>query len=356
MGAAGIAVGMATSIPPHNAGEICDALLLLIEQPEATLPELLAKMPGPDFPTGGIVVEPPAAILNAYTTGRGGFTLRARWHKEALPQGLWQIVVTEIPYMVQKAKLFEKMAELVEDKKIPIVERVMDESADDVRMVITPRSRNVDDTVIMAALFRATDLEVRIPLNMNVLADGGRVPRLLDLKQVLRAFLDHRHDVLLRRSRHRMGVIDERLERLAGLLIAYLNLDEVIRIIRETDEPKPELMAAFSLSDLQAEAILNTRLRSLRKLEEMEIKREHDALTKERAELESLLGSDKKRWKSIAREIGAIRDKFGGETPLGRRRTSFGEAVEIEGAAGYRADRARTADDSLFRARDGYAR
>ncbi len=328
-GAAGIAVGMATSIPPHNTGEICEALLLLIDKPNSSIAELMGKMPGPDFPTGGVCTESPASMLNAYTTGRGGFSLRASWHKETLAQGTWQVIVTQIPYQVQKARLFEKMAELVEDKKIPLIERVGDESAEDIRMVIVPKSRNVDENLMMEALFRATELETRFPLNMNVL-DGGRVPRLMDLKSVLRAFLDHRHEVLGRRSRHRLGEIDLRLERLAGLLIAYLNLDEVIRIIRETDEPKPPLIARFELTDIQAETILNTRLRSLRKLEEMEIRREHDALTEERGHLLTLLGDEKKRWKAIAGEIRNIRAKFGGDTELGRRRTDFAEARAID--------------------------
>ena len=328
-GAAGIAVGMATSIPPHNVGEICEALLLLLDKPDATIAEIMEKMPGPDFPTGGVCTEAPASMLNAYATGRGGFAVRARWQKETLAQGTWQVVVTEIPYQVQKARLFEKMAELVEDKKIPLIERVGDESAEDIRMVIVPKSRNVDEVVMMEALFRNTELETRFPLNMNVL-DGGRVPRLMDLKSVLRAFLDHRHDVLGRRSRHRLGEIDLRLERLAGLLIAFLNLDEVIRIIRETDEPKPVLMTRFDLSDLQAETILNTRLRSLRKLEEMEIKREHDGLMEERGHLVALLADEKKRWRAIAGEIRTVRAKFGGDTALGRRRTDFAQAQAID--------------------------
>ncbi len=329
-GSAGIAVGMATSIPPHNVGEVCEALLLLLDKPSVTTEELLAKMPGPDFPTGGVVIDPPAAMVQAYATGRGGFTIRARWEKEMLGQGMWQVVVTEIPYQVQKAKLFEKMAELVEDKKIPLIERVADESAEDVRMVIVPKSRNIDEALMMEALFRQTDLEVRFPLNMNVLDDQGRIPKLMDLKSVLRAFLNHRHEVLQRRTRFRLAAIDERLERLAGFLIAYLNLDEVIRIIREIDEPKPALMKAFKLSDVQAEAILNMRLRSLRKLEEMELRREHEKLTEERAGLASLLDDEKKRWKAIAGEIRVIRAKFGGETVLGKRRTTFAEAVAID--------------------------
>ncbi len=329
-GSAGIAVGMATSIPPHNVGEICEALLLMLDKPAATLDELLQKMPGPDFPTGGIVIDPAASMALAYATGRGGFTLRARWYREALANGTWQVVVTEIPYQVQKAKLFERMAELVEDKKIPLVERVGDESAEDVRMVIVPKSRNVDEAMMMEALFRQTDLETRFPMNMNVLDDQGRVPKLLDLKSVLQAFLDHRHEVLQRRSRHRLAAIDEKLERLAGFLIAYLNLDEVIRIIRESDEPKPELMEAFGLTDFQAEAILNMRLRSLRRLEEMEIRREHAGLTEERAGIAALLDDEKKRWKAVAGEIRVIRAKFGGETSLGKRRTTLTEMQKID--------------------------
>ena len=247
-GATGIAVGMATAIPPHNVGEICDALLALIDNPDVSIAKLVKKMRGPDFPTGGVIVEPLDSIQQAYATGRGGFTLRARWKKEMLGQGMWQIVITEIPYQVQKAKLFEKMAELVEDKKIALIDKVGDESAEDVRIVVTPRSRTVDEKIMMEALFKATDLEVRIPLNMNVL-DGGRVPRLMNLKEVLQAFLAHRLDVLGRRARFRLAAIDERLERLEGFLIAYLDLDLVIKIIRESDEPKPILMKKLKLSD-----------------------------------------------------------------------------------------------------------
>jgi topoisomerase-4 subunit A len=329
-GSAGIAVGMATSIPPHNVGEICDALLLMLDKKSVTIEELLTKLKGPDFPTGGVVIDPPAAIAQAYATGRGGFTIRARWHKETLKGGLWQIVVTEIPYQVQKAKLFEKMAELVEEKKIPLIESVADESAEDVRMVIVPKSRTVDEAVMMEALFQQTDLQVRFPLNMNVLDDQGRVPKLMDLKSVLQAFLNHRHDVLQRRSHYRKAAIDDRLERLAGFIIAYLNLDKLIKIIRDSDDPKPEMIKAFKLSDVQAEAILNMRLRSLRKLEEMELRREHDKLSLERADLVALLDDEKKRWKAIGGEIRVIRTKFGGETPLGKRRTDFKEAAVID--------------------------
>ncbi|MEI7610285.1 MAG: DNA topoisomerase (ATP-hydrolyzing), partial [Rhodospirillaceae bacterium] len=260
-GATGIAVGMATSIPPHNVGEICDALRHLIRQPDASIESLVALMPGPDFPTGGLLVEPRESVIESYRTGRGAFRLRARWVKEPLAQGTWQIVVTEIPYQVQKSRLVEKIAELLAAKKLVLLEDVRDESAEDVRLVLVPKSRNVDPEVLMASLFQTTDLEVRFPLNMNVL-DADTVPRVMTLRQVLRAFLDHRHEVLQRRSRHRLGKIEHRLEVLAGFLIAYLNLDEVIRIIRFEERPKEELMRRFSLTEVQTEAILNMRLRA----------------------------------------------------------------------------------------------
>ncbi|MEA1676293.1 DNA topoisomerase IV subunit A [Nitrospirillum sp. BR 11163] len=333
-GSAGIAVGMATSIPPHNAGEICDALSLIIDRellvPEdrsrpVTVDELVTLMPGPDFPTGGVLVESRDAVREAYRTGRGGFRLRAKWETEKLAQGTWQIVVTQIPYQVQKSRLVEKIAELLMERKLPLLEDVRDESAEDVRLVLVPKSRNVDPAVLMEQLFRNTDLEVKIPLNMNVL-DADQVPRVMTLHEVLRAYLDHRNVVLVRRSRHRLAKIDHRLEVLGGYLIAYLNLDEVIRIIREEDEPKAELMRAFGLTDVQAEAILNMRLRSLRKLEEMEIRKEHDGLTAERAELLSLLEDDGKRWTAIAAEVAATKKRFGQATELGARRTAVGDA------------------------------
>ncbi|EGX99528.1 DNA topoisomerase IV subunit A [Nitrospirillum viridazoti Y2] len=333
-GSAGIAVGMATSIPPHNAGEICDALSLIIDRellvPEdrrrpVTVDELVTLMPGPDFPTGGVLVESRDAVREAYRTGRGGFRLRAKWETEKLAQGTWQIVVTQIPYQVQKSRLVEKIAELLMERKLPLLEDVRDESAEDVRLVLVPKSRNVDPAVLMEQLFRNTDLEVRIPLNMNVL-DADQVPRVMTLHEVLRAYLDHRNVVLVRRSRHRLAKIDHRLEVLGGYLIAYLNLDEVIRIIREEDEPKAELMRAFGLTDVQAEAILNMRLRSLRKLEEMEIRKEHDSLTAERSELLSLLDDDGKRWTAIAAEVAATKKRFGQATELGARRTAVGDA------------------------------
>ncbi|MBN8899893.1 MAG: DNA topoisomerase 4 subunit A, partial [Rhodospirillales bacterium] len=287
-GAAGIAVGMATSIPPHNAGEVCAAAIHLIRHPDATTADLLAHMPGPDFPTGGLIVEEPASILTAYETGRGGFRLRAKWEKEVGKHGTWQIVVTEIPYQVQKARLIEQIAQLLEEKKLPLLGDVRDESTDVIRLVLEPKTRTVEAEMLMETLFRATALETRFSLNMNVL-DASRTPLVMPLKQVLRAWLDHRHEVLIRRSNHRLAAIERRIEVLEGYLIVFLNLDEVIRIIREEDEPKPRLMERFSLSEVQAEAILNMRLRSLRRLEEMEIRKEHKSLSKERKEIQALL-------------------------------------------------------------------
>ena len=324
-GATGIAVGMATSIPPHNVGEICDALRHLIRQPDASIESLVALMPGPDFPTGGLLVETRESVIESYRTGRGAFRLRARWVKEPLAQGTWQIVVTEIPYQVQKSRLVEKIAELLAAKKLVLLEDVRDESAEDVRLVLVPKSRNVDPEVLMASLFQTTDLEVRFPLNMNVL-DADTVPRVMTLRQVLRAFLDHRHEVLQRRSRHRLGKIEHRLEVLAGFLIAYLNLDEVIRIIRFEERPKEELMRRFSLTEVQTEAILNMRLRALHKLEELAIRREHDGLAAEKAALEELLAKEVLRWQMISAEINDIKKKFGKATELGRRRTDIADA------------------------------
>src|SRR5690349_8619683 len=278
-GAAGIAVGMATSIPPHNAGEICAAAIHLIRHPKATTADLLRHMPGPDFPTGGVLAEDSASILSAYETGRGGFRVRARWAVEKGKHGTWHIVVTEIPYQVPKARLIEQIAQLMEERKLPFLGDVRDESTDVIRLVLEPRSRGVEPEVLMETLFRATALESRFPLNMNVL-DASRTPRVMSLPQVLRAWLDHRHEVLVRRSHHRLSAIERRMEVLEGYLLVYLNLDEVIRIIRTEDEPKPRLMERFSLTDVQAEAILNMRLRALRRLEEMEIKKEHKSLSK----------------------------------------------------------------------------
>lgn len=324
-GSNGIAVGMATSIPPHNVDEICAALLHLIKSPKATITKLVDFMPGPDFPTGGILVEPRASIEEAYATGRGSFRLRARWSVEKLNQGQYQIVVTEIPYQVQKAKLVERIADLLNNKKLPLVDDVRDESAEDVRLVLVPKSGKAEAAQVMETLFRATDLESRISLNMNVLADG-RSPRVMNLREVLQSFLDHRHVVLVRRSEHRLKEIDHRLEVLGGYLIAYLNLDKVIRFIREEEEPKPALIKAFKLTDVQAEAILNMRLRALRKLEEMEIRGEHKTLSEERKGLAALLKDEGKRWTAIADEVKDIRKKFGAATQLGKRRTEVGDA------------------------------
>ncbi|WP_029356181.1 DNA topoisomerase IV subunit A [Bosea sp. 117] len=325
-GSTGIAVGMATSIPPHNAAELIDAALHLIDNRNATTDELLAFVKGPDFPTGGVVIDPPAVIADAYATGRGGFRLRARWHKEETGRGTYLVVVTEIPYGVPKSRLVEKIAELLNEKKLPLLADVRDESAEDVRLVLEPRARNVDADLLMESLFRLTELEIRFPLNMNVLV-GGLVPKVVSLGEALLEWLDHRRDVLIRRSRFRLGQIEHRLEVLGGYLIAYLNLDEVIRIIREEDEPKPVLMARFELTDVQAEAILNMRLRSLRKLEEFEIRKEHDALTAEKDGIEKLLASEARQWKTLAWELGETRKRFAPDTPLGRRRTGFGEAA-----------------------------
>jgi topoisomerase-4 subunit A len=328
-GAQGIAVGMATAIPPHNAAELCDALLHLIKSPKATLEKLVELIPGPDFPTGGLLVEDRAAVLEAYRSGRGAFRLRARYEVERMKSGLWQAVVTEIPYQVQKAKLVERIAELLEQKKLVLLDDVRDESAETTRLVLVPKSRNVDPAVLMEQLFRQTDLEVRISLNLNVL-QADNTPRVLSLREALQAWLDHRHVVLVRRSEHRLGRIAERLEVLEGYLVAYLNLDEVIRIIRESDEPKPALIKRFKLTEGQAEAILNMRLRALRKLEEMEIRGEHRKLSAEAKELKALLGDEDLRWKKVAEEVRRVRDLFGPKTELGRRRTEIaGPPAEV---------------------------
>jgi topoisomerase-4 subunit A len=324
-GTTGIAVGMATSIPPHNAAELLDAALYLIDHREASAEQLVHFVPGPDFPTGGVIVEPKAAILEAYRTGRGGFRLRARWHKEETGRGTYIIVVTEIPYLVRKGALIEALADLINEKKVPILADVRDESAEDIRVVLEPRARTVDADMLMETLFKLTELEVRIALNLNVLVDG-QVPRVIGLPEALLHWLDHRRVVLQRRSRHRLAEIERRLERLGGLLIAFLNLDEVIRIIREEDEPKAALIARFDLTDLQAETILDTRLRQLRKLEEMELRREFDELTAEKAQIEGLLADTPKQWKTIGWEIRELRKKFGPGTTLGKRRTTFAEA------------------------------
>jgi topoisomerase-4 subunit A len=328
-GSSGIAVGMATSIPPHNAEELCDAALYLIENPGAPAEKLIEFVPGPDFPTGGILVEDRASIVEAYRTGRGGFRLRARWDKEETGRGTYQIVITEIPYLVQKSRLIEKIAELLEAKRLPLLADVRDESAEDIRIVLEPRARTVDATVLMEQLFRLTDLESRIPLNMNVLS-RGQVPVVLGLSEVLTEWLWHRKTVLKRRSEYRLKQIEHRLEVLGGYLIAYLNIDEVIRIIREADEPKQELMRRFGLTDVQAEAILNMRLRSLRRLEEIEIRTEHDKLTNEKKDLVTLLGSDARQWKRISQQVAETKKRFGKSTEVGRRMTTFSDMPVID--------------------------
>jgi topoisomerase IV subunit A len=331
-GAAGIAVGMATSIPPHNAGELCDALLHLIKTPNARVETLVDLVTGPDFPTGGILVEPRESIVESYKTGRGAFRLRARWIREELPRGQYRIIITEIPYQVQKGKLIERIAEIINAKKLPILEDVRDESAEDVRVVLEPRTGNVPAELLMEQLFKLTDLEIRFPLNLNVL-DKSNTPRVMDLREALQAFLDHRREVLMRRSRHRLAEIERRLEILEGYLIAYLNLDKLIKIIREEDEPKPVMMKAFKLTDMQAEAILNMRLRALRRLEEFEIKGEHKKLSAERKEIKALLADEKLQWGRIADETQETKKKFGAKTALGRRRTELADApVEVEHA------------------------
>ena len=329
-GAEGIAVGMATSIPPHNVGEVCDGLLQLIKRPEITTKGLIKYIPGPDFPTGGTIIEDKQAIEKAYETGRGGIRMRAKWEKEDLSRGLYQIVVTEIPYQVRKDKLIEKMADLFKNKKLPLLGNLHDESDEHIRIVLEPKNRNVAPEMLMESLFKSTDLQTRFNLNMNVLSATG-APQVMSLKEVLQAFLEHRLEVLIRRSHFRLGQIDHRLNVLDGFLICYLNLDEVIRIIREEDDAKAELMRAFDLNEVQVEAILNMRLRSLRKLEEIEIKREHKDLSAERKGLKALLKSKELQQEVISDEIKEIRDKFGKKHALGKRRTEIdGEAADVE--------------------------
>jgi topoisomerase-4 subunit A len=327
-GATGIAVGMATSIPPHNAGELCQALIALVENPKVQDRTIFKFVKGPDFPTGGIVVDDSATIQEAYRTGRGGFRLRARWRREEGARGTYQIIVDQIPYQVQKAKLIERIAQLIEEKKLPALEDVRDESTEDIRIVLVPKSRTVEPEILMEQLFRQTELESRISLNLNVL-DKGVTPRVMSLREALEAFLDHRRDVLGRRTRHRLAHIADRLEVLDGYLAVYLNLDKVIKIIRTSDEPKPKLIAAFKLSDRQAEAILNMRLRALRRLEEIQIREEHDALAKEQKELKRLLGSEKLQSQKLVEEIQEIDQRFGLKTALGRRRTEFAKPAEL---------------------------
>jgi topoisomerase IV subunit A len=331
-GSQGIAVGMATSIPPHNAAELCDAALHLIATPNARSRTLLKYVQGPDFPTGGVIVDSPELIAEAYTTGRGSFRLRARWHKEDTGRGTYVIVVTEVPWLVQKGRLVERLAELINEKKLPLVADARDESAEDIRLVIEPRSRTVDAALLMESLFKLTELENRIPLNMNVLVKG-RIPRVVGLAEALTEWLAHRRDVLLRRSKFRLQQIEHRIEVLGGYLAAYLNLDRVIKIIRNEDEPKPVLMKTFKLSEVQADAVLNMRLRNLRKLEEMEIRNEDKGLRSERKTLKDLLDSEKAQWTKVADEIKELRTKFGPKTLLGRRRTSFAEAPEHDESA-----------------------
>ena len=328
-GSQGIAVGMATAIPPHNAAELCDAALHLIDNPNTRSRTLLKYVEGPDFPTGGVVVDPREVIAEAYATGRGSFRVRARWNQEDTGRGTYVVVITEIPWLVQKSRLVEKIAELLNAKKLPLVADVRDESTEDVRLIIEPRSRTVDPELLMESLFKLTELESRVPLNMNVLSKG-RVPKVMGLADVLREWLDHRREVLQRRSRHRLDAIEHRLEVLGGYLIAYLNIDKVIKIIRKEDEPKPVLMKSFKLSEVQAEAILNLRLKALSKLEEIEIKAEHDRLSKERRELKQLLKSDDLQWERIADEVKATREAYSKKTELGRRRSSFADAPVIE--------------------------
>jgi topoisomerase-4 subunit A len=331
-GSQGIAVGMATAIPPHNAAELCDAALHLIDHPATKSRNLMKFVPGPDLPTGGVIVDDKASIATAYETGRGSFRVRACWHKEEGGRGTYLVVITEIPWLVQKSRLVEKIAELLNAKRLPLVADVRDESAEDVRLVIEPRARTVDAELLMESLFKLTELESRIPLNMNVLVKG-RIPKVVGLAEALREWLDHRRDVLTRQSRHRLAAIEHRLEVLGGYLVAYLNLDEVIKIIRNEDEPKAVLMKRFNLSDVQADAILNMRLRNLRKLEEMEIRTEDKTLRGEMKALKALLGSEDEQWKHIAAQIKQVRTTFGPKTALGKRRTQFADAPEHDLAA-----------------------
>ena len=327
-GSTGIAVGMATSIPPHNAGELCKALSELVEHPETSEDALLAHVRGPDLPTGGVLVESPENIAEAYKTGRGSMRLRARWEKEELSHGQYQIIVTEMPYQVQKARLIERIAELLSAKKLPLLGDVRDESTEDIRLVLVPRSRTVPADLLMEQLFRQTELETRLSLNLNVL-DARGVPRVMTLKDVLCAFIEHRMEVLTRRSKFRLGKIDDRLEVLEAYRIAYLNLDEVIRIIREEDDPKAELMKTFELSERQAEAILNMRLRNLRKLEEMAIVKEQKDLRAERKELNALLKDELLRRAKLKEEFEETAEKFG-KGDLGARRTKLGHAPTVD--------------------------
>ena len=331
-GSQGIAVGMATAIPPHNVAELCDAALHLIEQPNARTKTLLKYVPGPDFPTGGLVVDPPETIAEAYAAGRGSFRLRARWKTEDTGRGTYQVIVTEIPWQVQKMRLIEHIAELLNEKKLPLLADMRDESAEDVRIVFEPRSRAVDPALLMESLFKLTELESRVPLNMNVLL-RGRIPKVVGLAEGLNEWLAHRRDVLLRRSRYRLNQTEHRLEVLGGYLVAYLNIDKVIKIIRNEDEPKPILIKTFKLTEIQADAILNMRLRNLRRLEEIEIRQEDKNLRAEKKSIEELIRSEKQQWKTIAQQVREVRDTFGPKTPLGKRRTGFAAAPAHDEAA-----------------------
>jgi topoisomerase-4 subunit A len=328
-GSAGIAVGMATSIPPHNVGELIDACLLLLQRPDATTADLVERVPGPDFPTGGVIVESKPSLLEAYETGRGGVRVRARYLVEKLDRGGWRIVVTEVPYQVQKSRLVEQLASLIELKKAPLLGDVRDESDENIRLVIEPKVRNIEPEMLMESLYRLCDLETRFPVNMNVLDKTG-TPRVMGLKPALQAFLDHRRDVDGRRARWRLGKIDARLHVLDGLLIVFLNLDEVIRIVRYEDEPKAKLISTFELTDIQADAILNTRLRQLAKLEEMELRREHAELSEEKAGLLGLLDSDQKQWAKVAEDLRKVRETLGKDGRLAKRRSTFADAPAID--------------------------
>ena len=328
-GASGIAVGMATNIPPHNLDELISACIHLVKAPNARDETLMDYIPGPDFPTGGIIVEPYDNILDAYRTGRGSFRLRSKWIEEKLDRGQWQIVISEIPYQVQKSKLIEKIAELINNKKIPILADVRDESTDEIRIILEPRTKMIDPSILMETLFKQTDLETRFSLNLNVLIDG-RTPKVCSLKEVLNSFLQHQKDVLIRRSKFNLEKIDHRLEVLEGYIVAFLNLDRVIEIIRNENDPKLTLITEFELSDTQAEAILNMRLRSLRKLEEIELRREHEGLLIERANLEDLLNDETIQWKKISSQLRETQKLFGKNNENGKRRSEFAEAIEFE--------------------------
>ncbi len=324
-GAEGIAVGMACAIPPHNILELCDALTYLIKTPNASIEKLVSFVQGPDFPTGGLIAESQQTLVDTYTNGRGSLRVRAKWEKEQLTHGLYQVVITEIPYQVQKSKLIEKIAELFREKKLPLLGNISDESTDKVRVVLEPKSKNVDPAILMESLYRVTDLEIRYGVNMNVLGADG-IPRVMNLREMLQAFLDHRHEVLVRKSENRLAQIARRLEIVSGFITCFLNLDEVIRIIREEDEPKPELMKAFDLTEIQAEAILNMRLRQLRKLEEMELKREHKELKAEQKALQGLLKNEDERWSAIGEEVKATKARFKAQKGLAARRTELTSA------------------------------